>query len=212
MDFPFVIQRLLILTFFLQSPLLIAHSPLMKHQEIENEGFIQKPFFKFLGKEFPASLSEAFPLSITVPSDFRVEKKSQQSMTVVYVGKAFNADALASGRGIEGVGEGVFAISISTRVAFHVGTNKFSGEGDSAQRAAMERSGMMNIVERRVDANGIPIFELTCRNSNGRMIYLAYIALMNSGSVMKITYLHPKEHRPRDLEIWSRFIAGLGKR
>lgn len=151
------------------------------------------------------------PLFVTYPSGFIVEKRDVRALGTLFIrSPSSDIDGFINGTAEESLGGGFFMIALSLNVGYVPGSGKFTGEDDLQTKAKMERTGVKNIVSRRRDKNGVPIYETTAEGPNGRHIYIAYIAIGNSGSAFRVMYYHPKSHTERDVSVWRAFVDGLG--
>lgn len=149
------------------------------------------------------------PINITYPSKFNIHRRSVKSKPVLFIASdTTNIDDFINGKGASSIGNGFYLFTLSMRVAYNSKTNKFSNEGNPEQKDQMRRAGITNINERRVDSGGVPILEFKSE-FNGRHIYLAYMALGDTGSVIKSMYQHPEKYSDQDDIIWNAFVSGF---
>ncbi|MFZ6658781.1 hypothetical protein [Undibacterium sp. TJN19] len=148
------------------------------------------------------------PIVMTYPSTFSTEVRQASGQSILFiksptteVDSFFNKDATTV------IGDGFFTIGLSLNVGFIPGANKFSGEDE--MQADYLKAGFTNVIARRVDQKDFPIGEVTATAPNGHRVYIAYIALGNSRSALRIMYYHPKEYKPFETLIWRKLIDNL---
>ncbi|MCH8621481.1 hypothetical protein [Undibacterium sp. TS12] len=148
------------------------------------------------------------PIVITYPSNFSTEVRDAKGISIICIkSSTTNLDSMFSTDTPHIVGDGLITIGLSLNVGFDPGSNKFSGE-DEVQ-TDYKKLGFTNVLSRRLDKKNTPIEELTATGPNGRRIYLAYIAMDNSGVTYRITYYHPEEYKASETLIWRKLIDNL---
>jgi len=53
------------------------------------------------------------------------------------------------------------------------------------------------------------VLSITCEEQDGRSNYLGYIAIGDTGSVLRVNYISPVAPSPDDAQRWENFIGGL---
>ncbi|WP_326540884.1 hypothetical protein [Pseudorhodoferax sp.] len=153
---------------------------------------------------------EALPIVLNFPSTFSVETRDVGGGRAMVFIKSSSTDVNSFfDRAVPTVvGEGFFTITLSMNVGFIPGANKFTDEDKG--NADLEKLGYKDFVSNRMDKNGVPILEKTSTAPDGRRGFVAYIAIGQSRSAIRVIYYHPPIFRPLDSIIWRTFVDNLG--
>lgn len=160
----------------------------------------------------PTQFKNSFPLYFTYPSDFKVKQRGVHGKQYAFVySPTSDLDCFINDGGEKCLGGGIFTIELSMNVGYDPRKNLFTDEGD--EQAEYERKskehGIINIVFRRADANGVPIHERIAEVRR-RKTFLAYAAIENSGEVFRVTFFQSQDQSAKDEEIWRALIDGFG--
>jgi hypothetical protein len=98
-------------------------------------------------------------------------------------------------------------LSLSTQMGYAMG--KFSGEDDPKNLQQMRDMGLTEIRSVRADTNGVPVLLTTAHMPDGRHLYLSYIAMGNSGVVLRLVFNHLEVNVEEGDRIWKAFVEGL---
>lgn len=177
----------------------------------EEGRFVRKKFDEVLSGKPSTDDASILPIYFTYPTDFTLERRTVRGVPTLFVKSASaDVDGFISGDGEKSLGDGFFTVGLSMNVGYTPGANKFSDENDPKSEESLKKAGVTNIVSKRVDRNGVPVYESTMDGKNGRHAFIAYIALGETRSALRVMYFHPVKYSDRDVLIWRRFIDGLG--
>ena len=148
------------------------------------------------------------PNELHFPSDYVSRLDTSQGEAVRLVGTADDINSMLKQMSYEDIREGIFTITLSNEVGFDPAINKFSGEGEPRSTEQLKQAGVTDIHFTRSNPVNVPTLELTARIKD-RHIFLLYIALGKTGSVIKVSYRHPKVMSQADVATWRAFVDGL---
>lgn len=154
-------------------------------------------------------LSIRIPLTISLPPGYLVRKTGMGSLRGNLWGEPDDLNLVLKREGeldYFEIQRGVFNVTVSLNVSYDRVSQKFTGEDRMAED--LKNQGVANADVARVQVEGFPLLSIT-GEALGRHLYIAYVAVGESGETLKIVYRHPREWTDRDDQAWNTFLHGL---
>lgn len=153
------------------------------------------------------------PLAFSIPSDFAIRKAPGGNCL-------FGADddltrvIAPKGADFSGIHRGVFWLRLSGGTHFDPATKKFVNEQGPQDRwsDALKRLGATDVTVTPQTVGNLPTLRMTGR-MKGMKLYMLYIAPGSGPTVpaVLINYHPPAATSAKDDEVWTKFVASMGK-
>jgi len=151
------------------------------------------------------------PVTITLPADYESSYDREHSTNGTFWATRDDLRAAVQGDGVDTtkLTRGLFWFRHALNAGYDAQKGKFIPE-ESAEELA-KKTGVTNLKIADKTVNGRAIRTITC-NSGDRRVYLLYVWTGIDTNCILVSYHHPAgKHSPRDDQVWSQFVDGLGQ-
>jgi hypothetical protein len=162
-------------------------------------------------KAMSGDIAVRVPVTVTLPADYEPFYEPEHSTHGTFW--ATKEDLRAAVRGGEvdttKLKRGLFWFRHALNVGYDARTGKFIPEVRSEDLA--KEAGLTNPEVTQKTVNGRAVLTVT-GNKGGRSVYLLYVWTGIDTNCVLVTYHHPAgNHSPRDDQVWSQLVGGLGQ-
>jgi len=162
-------------------------------------------------KAMSGDIVKSVPVTVTLPADFEAFYEPEHSTNGTFW--ATRDDLRAAVRGGEvdttKLKRGLFWFRHALNVGYDARAGKFIPEMRAEDLA--KQTGLTNLKVTQTTVNGRAVLTVT-GNREGRSVYLLYVWTGIDTNCVLVTYHHPAgKHSPRDDQVWSQLVGGLGQ-
>jgi hypothetical protein len=162
-------------------------------------------------KAMSGDIVKSVPVTVTLPADFEPFYEPEQSTNGTFW--ATRDDLRAAVRGGEvdttKLKRGLFWFRHALNLGYDARAGKFIPEMRAEDVA--KQTGLTNLKVTQKTVNGRAVLTVT-GNREGRSVYLLYVWTGIDTNCVLVTYHHPAgKHSPRDDQVWSQLVGGLGQ-